>query len=236
MRTLLMFCCFLLSVASTSCKNTNESQPETQSDNIYTTESNGVENDTTLKTILFFGDSLTAGYGLDDPDDAFPGLIQDKIDSLGISYQVVNAGISGETTSGGKNRLDWILETNIDIFVLELGANDVLRGIPVSETKANLQYIIDEVSAQKPNAKIVLTGMQLPPNLGTEYTADFKALFYDLSEKNNIALVPFLLENVGGIARLNQADGIHPTAEGHKILAANVFPILRPLLKSNSTD
>ncbi|WP_234405820.1 arylesterase [Leeuwenhoekiella sp. MAR_2009_132] len=223
-------------MASTSCKNTNESQPETQSDSISTTESNGVEKDTTLKTILFFGDSLTAGYGLDDPDDAFPGLIQDKIDSLGISYQVVNAGISGETTSGGKNRLDWILETNIDIFVLELGANDGLRGIPVAETKANLQYIIDEVKAQKPTAKIVLTGMQLPPNLGTEYTADFKALFYDLAEQNNIALVPFLLENVGGIARLNQADGIHPTAEGHKILAANVFPVLRPLLKSNSTD
>ncbi|MGO4911143.1 arylesterase [Leeuwenhoekiella sp. W20_SRS_FM14] len=236
MRTLLMFCCFLFFVASTSCKNTNESQPVTQSDSISTTESNGVEKDTTLKTILFFGDSLTAGYGLDDPDDAFPGLIQDKIDSLGISYQVVNAGISGETTSGGKNRLDWILETNIDIFVLELGANDGLRGIPVAETKANLQYIIDEVKAQKPTAKIVLTGMQLPPNLGTEYTADFKALFYDLAEQNNIALVPFLLENVGGIARLNQADGIHPTAEGHKILAANVFPILRPLLKSNSTD
>lgn len=231
-----MFCCFLLFMASTSCKNTNEPQPERQLDNTNTTESHAAEKDTTLKTILFFGDSLTAGYGLDDPDDAFPGLIQDKIDSLGIAYQVVNAGISGETTSGGKNRLDWILETNIDIFVLELGANDGLRGIPVAETKANLQYIIDEVKAQKPNAKIVLIGMQLPPNLGTAYTADFKALFYDLADKNNIALVPFLLENVGGIARLNQADGIHPTAEGHKILAANVFPVLKPLLKSNSTD
>ncbi|MAW94396.1 MULTISPECIES: arylesterase [unclassified Leeuwenhoekiella] len=212
-----------------SCKdNSNASSGETEKS--QTEETASTETDSTSKTILFFGDSLTAGYGLDDPDNAFPGLIQDRIDSLGLDYTVINAGLSGETTAGGRNRLEWVLEPDVDIFVLELGANDGLRGVQVAETRENLQWMIDHVKTEASDAKIVLVGMQLPPNLGTEYTRDFKELFPDLAEKNNITLVPFLLENVGGIASLNQNDGIHPTAEGHKLVAENVWPVLEPLL------
>ncbi|MFD2828410.1 arylesterase [Leeuwenhoekiella polynyae] len=227
--SLLIFCCFLGGMTLHSCKdNSNASSGETEKS--QTEETASTETDSTSKTILFFGDSLTAGYGLEDPDDAFPGLIQDRIDSLGLDYTVINAGLSGETTAGGRNRLEWVLEPDVDIFVLELGANDGLRGVNVAETRENLQWMIDQVKIEAPEAKIVLVGMQLPPNLGTEYTRDFKELFPDLAEENNITLVPFLLENVGGVARLNQNDGIHPTAEGHKLVAENVWPILESLL------
>jgi len=212
-----------------SCKdNSNASSGETEKS--QTEETATTETDSTSKTILFFGDSLTAGYGLEDPDNAFPGLIQDRIDSLGLDYTIINAGLSGETTAGGRNRLEWVLEPDVDIFVLELGANDGLRGVKVAETRENLQWMIDHVKTEAPDAKIVLVGMQLPPNLGTEYTRYFKELFPDLAEENNITLVPFLLENVGGIPSLNQNDGIHPTAEGHKLVAENVWPVLEPLL------
>ena len=179
---------------------------------------------------MFFGDSLTAGYGLDDVDDAFPGLIQQSIDSLELPYTVVNSGISGETTAGGKGRINWVLNQKPDIFILELGANDGLRGVPLSETRENLQGIIDAVQQKYPETKIVLVGMQIPPNMGQEYTSEFKNIFPDLAKKNNLYLVPFLLKNVGGIAELNQSDGIHPTEKGHKILANNVWSILKPLL------
>jgi acyl-CoA thioesterase-1 len=179
------------------------------------------------KNILFFGDSLTAGYGLDDPSDAFPGVIQRKIDSLKLPYAVVNAGVSGETTAGGLARIDWILKQKVDIFVLELGANDGLRGIPVAETAKNLQSIIDKVKAKYPDAKLVLTGMQVPPSMGADYITAFKDLFPTLAEKNKIQLVPFLLAGVGGNPKLNQADGIHPTAEGAKIVADNVWKVLK---------
>ena len=182
----------------------------------------------TSKKIVFFGDSLTAGYGLNDMEDAFPGVIQTKIDSLGLPYTIVNSGISGETSAGGKNRIDWVLNDTPDVFVLELGANDGLRGVPLQQT--NLQAIIDAVKNKYPETKIVLAGMQIPPNMGQEYTTEFKNIFPTLAKKNNIALVPFLLENVGGIASLNQSDGIHPTKEGHKILAKNVWEILESLL------
>ncbi|MEC8884579.1 MAG: arylesterase, partial [Bacteroidota bacterium] len=138
---------------------------------------------------------------------------------------------SGETTAGGKNRLEWVLEPDVAIFVLELGANDGLRGVSVAETRENLQWMIDKVKAEAPQAKIVLAGMQLPPNLGTEYTTEFKNMFPQLAEENNIAFIPFLLQNVGGIPSLNQNDGIHPTEEGHKLVAANVWPVLRPLVQ-----
>tara|TARA_R110002126_G_scaffold14768_1_gene61373 strand:- start:20234 stop:20887 length:654 start_codon:yes stop_codon:yes gene_type:complete len=184
----------------------------------------------TSKKIVFFGDSLTAGYGLNDMEDAFPGVIQTKIDSLGLPYTIVNSGISGETSAGGKNRIDWVLNDTPDVFVLELGANDGLRGVPLQQTKTNLQAIIDAVKNKYPETKIVLAGMQIPPNMGQEYTTEFKNIFPTLAKKNNIALVPFLLENVGGIASLNQSDGIHPTKEGHKILAKNVWEILESLL------
>jgi acyl-CoA thioesterase I len=178
------------------------------------------------KTILFFGNSLTAGYGV-DPAEAYPALIQDKIDSLHLNYKVVNAGVSGETTSSGNSRIDWILKQPVDIFVLELGANDGLRGIPLPVTEKNLQSIIDKVKAKYPPAKIILEGMQIPPNMGPDYTAEFKEIYPRLASKNKIELIPFLLKNVGGDPKLNQRDGIHPTAEGHKIVAENVWEVLK---------
>lgn len=177
------------------------------------------------KVILFFGNSLTAGMGL-DPNEAFPALIQEKVDSLQLAYKVVNAGLSGETTASGKNRLDWVLNSDIDIFVLELGANDGLRGISLEETRRNLQEIIDVVKQKNPNTTIILAGMQIPPNMGQDYTSEFKDIFPDLAKKNKIGLIPFLLEDVAGNPELNQPDGIHPTAEGQKIIANNIWPII----------
>jgi len=183
------------------------------------------------KIVLFFGDSLTAGYGLDDPADAFPGVISRRVDSLKLPYKVINAGLSGETTAGGNGRIDWLLKEKIDVFVLELGANDGLRGIPVSETAKNLQSIVDKVKAKYPDAKLVLLGMQVPPNMGADYTGKFKNIFPDLAKKNNMALVPFLLQGVGGVPSLNQGDGIHPTAQGAKIVANSVWAVLQDELK-----
>lgn len=181
------------------------------------------------KNILFFGTSLTAGYGL-DPTEAFPALIQNRIDSLNLPYNVINGGLSGETSAAGKGRIDWLLKQPIDIFVLELGANDGLRGLPVKQTIKNLQDIIDTVKTKYPNVKMVIAGMQMPPSMGAKYTNDFKNIFPDLAKKNDMALIPFLLDKVGGIPKLNQDDGIHPTAEGDKILAENVWVVLKPLL------
>lgn len=181
------------------------------------------------KNILFFGTSLTAGYGL-DPTEAYPALIQNRIDSLKMPYNVINGGLSGETSAGGKGRIDWLLKQPVDIFVLELGANDGLRGLPVAQTIKNLQDIIDRVKTKYPGAKMVIAGMQVPPNMGAKYAADFKNIFPNLAKKNQMALIPFLLDKVGGVPKLNQADGIHPTAEGDKILAENVWVVLKGLL------
>lgn len=215
----------LLLVVLASCGNDNAATA---------TKANGAKAENTAtaadtKTILFFGNSLTAGYGL-DPSQAFPALIQQKIDSLNLPYKVVNAGVSGETTSGGNSRIDWILKQPVDVFVLELGANDGLRGIPVAETRKNLQSIIDKVKAKYPNAKLVLAGMQVPPNMGQQYAASFQRIYSELAQENKMTLVPFLLEGVGGEARLNQEDGIHPTAEGHQIVANNVWQEMKPIL------
>ena len=181
------------------------------------------------QNILFFGTSLTAGYGV-EPTEAYPALIQKKIDSLHLHYKVINGGLSGETSAAGRNRIDWLLKQHIDIFVLELGANDGLRGLPLRETRANLQAVIDKVKKKYPEIKMVMLGMQMPPNLGADYTAEFKALFSDLATKNNMTYVPFLLDGVGGVSKLNQQDGIHPTAEGHQILAQNVWSKLQGIL------
>jgi len=181
------------------------------------------------KTIVFFGNSLTAGYGV-DPSEAFPALVQEKIDSLELPYKVINAGLSGETTAGGKSRVDWILRQPVDIFVLELGGNDGLRGIPIAETSKNLQAIIDRVKEKYPNVKIILAGMQVPPNMGRNYATAFRVVFQQLAANNQVELIPFLLENVGGINSLNQGDGIHPNPEGHKLVAENVWKVLRGLL------
>jgi acyl-CoA thioesterase-1 len=185
----------------------------------------------TPKTIIFFGDSLTAGYGLDDPaTEAYPALIEQKIESAHLPYRVVNAGLSGETTAGGLRRVDWILRQPVDIFVLALGGNDGLRGIEPAVTRASLQGIIDRVRAKNPAAKIVLAGMMIPPSMGQDYARDFAAVYPALAKQNATTFVPFLLEGVGGSEELNQADRIHPTAKGHAILAETVWKILRPLL------
>jgi len=186
----------------------------------------------TRKTILFFGDSLTAGYGLEDPALAFPGLIQARIDAEKLPYRVVNAGLSGETTAGGLRRLDWVLKQPVDIFVLELGGNDGLRGLPPKEAQANLQAMIDKVRAKNPTVKIILTGMLMPGNMGAEYTRAFAAMYPTLAEKNRLTLIPFLLEGVGGISSLNQPDQIHPNSRGHAVIADTVWKTLRPLLTS----
>ena len=184
-------------------------------------------------TILFFGDSLTAGLGL-EPEQAFPALIGERLDSLGYDYQVVNAGLSGETTASGANRLDWVLRQPVAVFVLELGANDGLRGIPLSETRKNLKDIVERVRESDSTTRILLAGMQLPPNMGPAYTTEFREIFPELAAQHNLHLIPFLLDGVGGIPELNQQDGIHPTAEGHRILADNVWEVLGPVLQAEA--
>lgn len=181
------------------------------------------------KVILFYGNSLTAGYGV-EPSQAFPALIGQKIDSAGLNYTVVNAGLSGETTAGGKSRISWVMRRPVAVFVLELGGNDGLRGLPVAATRQNLQAIIDTVRQKSPQATIVLAGMQIPPNMGTTYTKAFRSLFRELADKNKLVLIPFLLEGVGGVSSLNQSDGIHPTPAGHKLVANTVWEVLKPVL------
>jgi len=222
---------FLSALLISACGNSAR-QTET------TAETEKESNDSTAKTslttgaknILFFGTSLTAGLGV-DPEQAYPAVIQTKIDSLKLPYKVINGGLSGETSADGKNRIDWLLKQPVDIFVLELGANDGLRGIPVAETKANLQLIIDKVKKKYPNAKQILAGMQMPPSMGDQYTIPFKALFPALAKKNNMDLVPFLLKDVGGVPKFIQQDGLHPNPQGHQILATNVWEVLHPDLE-----
>ena len=218
--------CFLL-FGAVSC---NDNNGAAKSGKTTSAADNAATNNSAVRTILFFGNSLTAGYGLDDPSESFPGLIQEKIDSLRLPYKAVNAGVSGETSSGGNSRVDWILRQPVDVFVLELGANDGLRGIPPAETKKNLQAIIDKVRKKYPGAKLVLAGMQIPPNMGQKYSTEFRNIFPELAKENNAVLIPFLLQSVGGEVRLNQRDGIHPTAEGHRILADNIWQVLRTVL------
>ncbi|MCS6989293.1 MAG: arylesterase [Chloroherpetonaceae bacterium] len=181
------------------------------------------------KIILFLGDSLSAGFGL-DVAEAFPSLIQEKIRRENLPFTVVNAGVSGETTAGGLRRMDWLLKRRIDVLVIELGGNDGLRGIEPSETEKNLQGIIDKMRAHNPDATIVLAGMQAPPNMGKEYAEKFRAVFPTISKRNRIPLIPFLLEGVAGNPKLNLPDGIHPTAEGHQIVAETVWKTLKPVL------
>lgn len=184
------------------------------------------------KTIMFFGDSLTAGYGLDDAStQAFPGLIQKKITAANLPYRVITAGLSGETTAGGMRRIDWVLRTPIDVFVLELGGNDGLRGLSASVAAKNLQTIIDKVRAKNPSVKLVLAGMVMPVNMGGDYTREFAAIFPELAKTNNATLIPFLLDGVGGIPEMNLADGFHPNIEGHKLVAETVWETLEPLLR-----
>lgn len=182
------------------------------------------------QNLVFIGDSLTAGFGL-DPDEAYPALIQKKIEGTKWAWRVVNAGLSGDTTAGGLRRLDWILRQPAGMVVIELGANDGLRGIAPAVTKANLRRMIERIREKSPGTRIVLAGMQVPTNMGPEHTEPFKALFPALAEECQVALIPFLLKDVGGHPDLNQPDGIHPSAAGQAILATNVWTVIEPLLR-----
>jgi len=181
------------------------------------------------RVVLFAGTSLTAGLGL-DPDSAYPMLIQRKIDSAGLPFDVVNAGVSGETSSGLLDRLDWLLRARFDVLVLETGANDGLRGVPPATLKANLETALDRIKAKRPDARIVLVQMEALPNLGANYASSFHALYGQVAKEKHVTLLPFLLANVAGHRELNQADGVHPTAEGHRMMAATVWTVLGPLL------
>lgn len=183
------------------------------------------------KAIVFLGDSLSAGYGLDNAaTSSFPALIQARIKEAGLPYTVVNAGVSGDTSAGGLRRIDWLLRRPIAVLVIELGGNDGLRGIPPAETQKNLQAIIEKVKAKNPGVKILVAGMKMPPNLGADYVARFAAIFPAVAEANKAALMPYLLEGVGGNETLNQRDRIHPTAAGHKVIAEALWPSLKALL------
>lgn len=226
---LIKFCYFILPLLLFSCGDgKTEKTTDTQSTSEQTEDL--MTNENKSKTILCFGDSITAGYGLDDSNDAYPALLQQKIDSLGLNYTVINSGVSGETTAGGRSRIDWVIKQKVDLFLLELGANDGLRGVALTETRANLQAIIDVVKEKSPQTTIILAGMELPPNMGQDYTTEFRQLFADLAKKNDLEFIPFILKDVGGIASLNQSDGIHPNVEGHKILANTVWETLELLV------
>ncbi|HEY6227630.1 MAG TPA: arylesterase, partial [Verrucomicrobiae bacterium] len=181
------------------------------------------------RRVVVLGDSIAAGYGV-DPDEAYPAVLQRKIDAAKLPYTIVNAGLSGDTTAGGLRRIGWILKQPLDILVIELGGNDGLRGIPISETRTNLQEIIDRARAKYPKVKIIVAGMKMPSNMG-EYAAEFEKVFPEIAKKNKTLLVPFVLEGVGGKADLNQADRIHPTPAGHEIVAQNIWPVLQQILK-----
>ena len=181
------------------------------------------------KTILFMGDSITAGYGVGS-DYAFPALIQEKLDELDLDFTVMNAGVSGDTSAGGLNRIDWLLKRPIDIFVLELGANDGLRGHQVDSTRANLIGILERVRDQYPEVDLVLAGMQVPPNMGPDYSKAFRSVFKDVAQETGAHLIPFILEGVGGVEALNIPDGIHPNREGHAVIANLVWDHLKPFL------
>jgi len=227
---LIKFCYFILVLLLFSCG-------ETKTNNTAETQQTVEQPKDTLvtkiatKTILCFGDSITAGYGLDDASDGYTGVLQQRIDSLHLDYTVINSGVSGETSAGGKSRIDWVIQQKPTVFLLELGANDGLRGVALTETQSNLQGIINVVKEKSPSTTIILAGMQLPPNMGSDYTTKFKALFDDLAQQNNLEFIPFILKDVGGIASLNQRDGIHPNVAGHKKVANNVWEVLKPLLK-----
>ena len=180
--------------------------------------------------MVVLGDSLSAGLGV-EPSQAFPALLQARVNAAGWNCAVVNAGISGDTSADGLARIDWLLKRRIDVLILELGANDGLRGLPVSATRTNLQAILDRTKQRYPQAQLIIAGMQMPPNMGAEYTAAFRNVFPGLAATNHAALIPFLLEGVAGRPELNQEDRIHPTAAGHQIVAGNVWKVLEPVLE-----
>lgn len=210
-----------------ACKNAESEPQET-----VVTEGQKAKSDepASKKNIVFFGNSLTAGYGLANVSSGYVSLLQQRLDSLGLPYNAVNAGLSGETTAGGNERVDWVIKQPVDIFVLELGGNDALRGIQPESSMKNLSSILTKVKSKYPAAKLVLAGMQAPPNMGQTYTNQFKAMYPQLAKEHGATLIPFFLEGVGGIPSLNQGDRIHPNEKGQLVLLENVWKVLLPLL------
>ncbi len=198
-------------------------------------QSRSAEHGLAEKTIVFLGDSISAGRGV-RPEEAYPSLIGEKIRAAGLPFETINAGVSGDTSAGGLRRMDWLLQRKIDVLVIELGANDGLRGVPAIVLKSNLEAINDKAKAKNPQMKIVIAGMQLPPNLGVPYSAGFEKVFAEVAKEKDAALIPFLLAGVGGHRDLNQPDLIHPTAAGHKIIAETVWQIIEPILRQNQAQ
>jgi acyl-CoA thioesterase I len=180
--------------------------------------------------VVFLGTSLTAGYGL-EPEEAYPALLQKRIDSAGLNYRVVNAGVSGETSAGARRRIDWLLREPVRVLVIETGANDGLRGLSADSLRANIQAMLDRARALKPVPRLVLVGMRIPPNYGQAYSRQFETIYPELAKANGAELVPFLLQDVGGVAALNQPDGVHPTAQGQRRMAETVWRVLEPVLR-----
>ena len=231
---LLLGCVLLLAGCGTESSNStpssNASSPQATASDSATAAASSSTSEAPIR-VLVLGNSIAAGSGV-APEEAFPARLQQRVDSLGWNVEVINGGVSGETTAGGLRRLDWLLRRPIDVLIVELGGNDGLRGTDLSATRENLQAIIDKARAQYPDVRILLAGMQLPPNLGPDYTQRFRALYPELAEANEVGLIPFLLEDVGGVDSLMQSDGIHPTAEGQRIVAQNVWTSLKPTLQS----
>jgi acyl-CoA thioesterase I len=188
-----------------------------------------------VRNLLILGDSLAAGFGV-DPEQAWPARLQARIREAGLRWQVINAGVSGDTSAGGLRRLDWQLRRPVDVLLLELGGNDGLRGLPPAATRTNLQAILDRTRARWPRSRAVIAGMQMPSNMGHDYTSEFQALFPTLAATNDALLIPFLLEGVGGRPELNLPDQIHPNPTGHELVASNVWQIMRPLLSGPAVE
>ncbi len=215
----------LISVAGVSCSGESPSRSTSQA------VGQPVASEDVRSVVLFLGTSLTAGMGV-GVESAYPALIQEKIDSVGSLFRVVNAGESGGTSAGGVRRIDWLLRQPVAVLVLELGANDGLRGQDVAALSSNLQTIIERTLDVHPDARIIIAGMEAPPNLGHEYTSEFRSVFVDVAQQSSVPLIPFILEGVAGIPELNQSDGIHPTADGQSIMAETVWQVLEPVLQS----
>ena len=215
---------FGLLASLSGCDPTNEKPRDAGPSSVSATE---------RPPVVFLGTSLTAGLGL-DPEQAYPALIQRKIDSAGLNYRVVNAGVSGETSAGARRRVDWLFREPVAVLVVETGANDGLRGLPADSLRANIQSVLDRARTLEPAPRLVLIGMRVPPNYGLAYSQQFQRIYPELARSNGAELVPFLLEGVGGVAALNQPDGVHPTAEGQRVMAETVWGVLEPVLKKVS--
>ena len=226
--TIKIFSFSIISIFLYACTNAPASEQSDTNAPPQSEKEAAVEN-IKKKNIIFFGNSLTAAYGI-DPSEGYVSLLQQRIDSLGLPYKAINAGLSGETTAGGKERVGWVIRQPVDIFVLELGGNDALRGIPPAASKENLEAIILSVKEKYPQAKIVLAGMEAPPNMGEQYTTAFRQIYPALAKEHGTALIPFFLDKVAGIPALNQGDRVHPNEKGQLILVENVWQVLQGLL------